>query len=66
MVQRREQFGLALEAREPILLAGQRLGQRLDRDLAPELGVGRPIDLAHTAAAELGGDLESAEPGARR
>ena len=52
MVQRREDFRFALEAREALGSARQRLGQHLDRDLALQLGVGGAIDLAHAAGAE--------------
>ena len=45
-------------------ISGQRWRQDLDRDLAFEPGVGRPIDLAHAAFADLGGDLVDAEAGA--
>ena len=64
MVQRGEDFGFALEAREPIGIAGERLGQHLDRDLAFQLGVRRAIHLAHPAGADLGGDFVRAEAGA--
>ena len=46
MIQRREQMGLALEAREPLGIGGKQLGQDLDGDVAPELRVARAIDLA--------------------
>ena len=39
-------------------------GQDLDRDLAPELGVARAVDLAHPAPAEQRQDLEPAEASA--
>ena len=39
-------------------ILGEELGQDLDRHIAAELGVLGPIDLAHTALAELVGDLE--------
>ena len=37
---------------------GEAAGQHLDRDLALQLGVGRAPDLAHSAGAELGDELE--------
>ena len=64
MVQRREHFRFALETREPIVVSGERWRQDLDRDLAFQPGVGRPIDLAHAPFADLGGDFVDAEAGA--
>ena len=52
MIQRGEHPRLALEAREPIGMARERARQDLDRDVAPELGVARPVHLAHAARAE--------------
>ena len=57
---------LALEAREPIGVRGEGLGQQLQRDLAPELRVGRAVDLAHAAGADCGGDAVVRERVARR
>ena len=45
MIQRRQEFRLALEAREPIGISGERVGQDLDRDLRGPgwcLSPGRP------------------------
>ena len=53
MVQRREDFGFALEAREALGVRGEDVGQDLDRDLAFQLRVRRAIDLAHAAGADL-------------
>ena len=61
MVERREDFGFALEAREPVGVGRERRRQDLDRDLALQLRVGRAIDLAHAAFADLRGDLVDAE-----
>jgi hypothetical protein len=47
MIERREDLRLPLEAREPLRVGRQRLGEHLDRDLAIEPGVARPVDLAH-------------------
>jgi hypothetical protein len=47
-----EDFGLALESREPLRVAGHRRRQYLDRDLPLEARVGGAIDLAHAAFAE--------------
>jgi hypothetical protein len=46
MVQRRKGLGFAQEAREPLGVVRERLGQDLDRDVTIELGVARPIDFA--------------------
>ncbi len=64
MIQRGEGLRFALEAREPVGVARERLGQDLDRDVAIELRVARPIDLAHAAFADLRGDFVDAETGA--
>ena len=56
----------ALEAREPIGVGRERVGQDLDRDVAIQLRVARAIDLAHPAGAERRQDLVGAEPRARR
>ena len=52
MVERGEDLRLALEAREPLGIARERVGQNLQRDVAVELGVAGPIDLAHPAGAD--------------
>ena len=64
MIERREHFGFALEAREAIRISGDRRGQHLDCDLAFQLRVGGPIHLAHAAHADLCGDFVDAESGA--
>ena len=50
--QRGDRLGLALEARRGLGLVGQALGQDLDRHVASEARVPRPVDLAHAAGAE--------------
>ena len=60
-----EDFGFALEAGEPLGIARKRVGQHLDRDVAIELRVGRPIHLAHAARADRWRRFHSAEAGAR-
>ena len=64
MIQRREDFGLALKARQSVGISGKRGWQDLDGDLTFQLRVRRPIHLAHTAFADLSGDLIDAEAGA--
>src|SRR5437016_4281136 len=61
MIQRRERLGLALKARESIGGACEGLWQDLDRDITIELGVARPVYLAHSAFADLRGDFVDAE-----
>lgn len=63
MVERREDFGFALESREAIRVTSHRGRQYLDRDLALQVGVGRTIHLAHPAFAEERGYLVRAETG---
>ena len=64
MIQRGEDFRFALKPREPIGVSRERRRQDLDRDLAFQLGVGRPIHLPHPAFADLRGDFVDAEAGA--
>ena len=61
MIQRRERLRLALEPRQALGVRGERVGQDLDRDLAAERRVRRPIDLPHPAFADLRGDFVDAE-----
>ena len=44
MVQRGEDFRFTLKAREPIGVVRERLGQDLDRDVAAQPRIARPID----------------------
>ena len=64
MIQRGEDLGFALKTRQPIVVSCERWRQDLDRDLTLQLGVGRPIHLAHAPFADLGGDLVGAEASA--
>ena len=57
MIQRSQQPRLALEAREPLAVGRERVGQDLDRDVAPEPRVARAIDLAHAAGTQERDDL---------
>jgi hypothetical protein len=45
VVQRGEDFGLALESGDPLRIVGDLRRQDLERDLAFQDGVGRAIDL---------------------
>ncbi len=64
MVERGEDFGFALESGEPFRVKGDVRRQHLDRHLALQLRVRRPIYLSHSAHADLGSDLIGAEPSA--
>ena len=55
---------LALDQRQAIRVAGYRGRQHLDRHLASQIRVGRPIHLAHAAGADGGDDLVRAEASA--
>ena len=61
MIQRGEYFRFALKARESVVIGRQCRGQDLDRDLALQLRVCRPVDLSHAAFANLRGDFVDAE-----
>jgi len=49
MVERREEFRYALEARQPIRILRERLRQDLDRDVALQPRIARAVDLTHSA-----------------
>ena len=65
MRERRDGLRLALEPRERVGIGGDGFGEDLDRDVAVELRVPRPVDLAHAARAERREDLVGAEAGTR-
>ena len=54
VIERREDAGFALEAREPALVLHERLRQHLQRDVTIELGVACAIHLAHAAFPDAG------------
>src|SRR5262249_39975950 len=56
---------LPLEPFERRGVAGEIRGQDLDRHLAPEARIARPVDLAHSSRAERREDLVRPETGAR-
>ena len=60
---RREGLGFTLEAREPIDVVRERLGQDLDRDVAIQLRVAGPEDLPHAAFADAGDHFVDTETG---
>ena len=61
VIQRRQDLGFALEAREPIAIGRQRVWQHLDRHLPLERRVFSSIDLAHSPFAQLGEDAIAPE-----
>ena len=65
MIQRGERLRFALEAREPVGIACEGVGQDLDRDIAIQLRIARAIHLAHAARADLGGDVRTGRDGCR-
>ena len=66
VVQRGECSSLAVESCQPLGILSDRLGQYFDRHIATEVGVRRPIHLAHPAFADLGSDFIRAEASAGR
>jgi hypothetical protein len=64
MIQRGEGLRFTLEAREPVRVLRERLGQNLDGDVAIQLRVARAVDLAHPAFADRRSDFIGAETGA--
>ena len=65
MRERRDRAGFALEARERLGVIGKLLGKHLDRNLAAEAQVFRPVHLAHAAGAERRENLVSIEESSR-
>ena len=61
VIQRGEHFGLALQAREPVRVRHERFRQHLERDIALQVRVGGPVDLAHAPHADQRGDFVLAE-----
>jgi len=61
MVQGPEELGLTLEAREAVGIGCELVGEHLDRNVAIELRITRPIHLAHAARTERFDDFEGAE-----
>ena len=61
VVERRRRARLLLEALQAVRVLRERRRQHLDRDLAPEPRVLRPVDLSHPAGAERREDLVGAE-----
>jgi hypothetical protein len=61
VIQRGEDLGFALEARDAVLVVGESLRQDLDGHVSLEARIGRPVDLAHAAGADTVDDLVRAE-----
>ncbi len=66
VVERPGRTRLVLETTESIRILRERRRQNLDRDVAPEPRVARPVDLSHAARAERREDLVRTEAGAGR
>ena len=64
MVQRRGRAGLLLEPGDPVPIQGQGLRQNLDRHVAAELRILRPVYLSHPTRTQGRQDLEAAEASA--
>jgi hypothetical protein len=64
MIQRGEDAGLALEARQPLGIVCKRVREDLDGDVTPEPRVACAVDFAHSAGPDGGVDLVRTETGA--
>lgn len=64
VIERGQELGFATQAGEPLRIAGEGLGQQLERDLAPEFGIAGAVDLTHATRAQGGDDDEGAQGGA--
>ena len=62
MIQRRQDFRFALEARQPLRVTGDRSRQHLDGDLSLQVRIGGPIHHAHAAGAKRRGDFVRTKP----
>jgi hypothetical protein len=65
MIQRGENFSLALEPGEAIGIVNEQVGQNLQGDIAIQLRIAGSVDLTHTAFADQGGDFIRTEARAR-
>ena len=64
MIQRGEDFGFALESRQPLWVCRKASGRTLIATCRFKVGISRAIHLTHAADADLGGDFIRAEAGA--
>ena len=63
VIECREDLRFSPEACKAFRIARDRRGQHFQRDVAVELGVARPVDLAHTPDADGADDLIRTESG---
>jgi hypothetical protein len=61
MIEAGEHLRFAFEAREPIAIRGEVLGQHLDRHLAVQLRIACAVHLTHAARSERRDDLVRAD-----
>ena len=64
MIERRKNFGFALEANHAVQVTGERFRQNLDSHIASQLRIPGAIDLAHPARTNSGDDFIGAETAA--
>ncbi len=64
MVERGEELRFAPESRESIGIDREGVGENLERDFTVQTRIACSVDLAHTARADGGENLVTAEPGA--
>jgi hypothetical protein len=64
MIQSGEGSGFPLKSRKSLSVLSEALGQDLDRHVALQLAVPRPIDFAHPAGADGGENFVRTEPSA--
>src|SRR5262249_29141301 len=57
--------GFLFEPQPPRGIGSYIVRQHLERDLAPQPGVARPVDFAHTSSADRRNDFIGTEPGSR-
>ena len=62
VIERRQDFPLALEPRSQLAVPHQGVGKHLNRHHPPQLGIARAIDLAHPTLAQEGDDFVGPDP----
>ena len=63
VIQRRQRPRFTFESRQALWIGREGLGQDLDGDVAPEVGIARAIHLAHATRAEQADDLVMGQAG---
>jgi hypothetical protein len=63
MIERCQDMRFALEAHEAIGIEREQIREDFQRDVAVQLQITRPIDLAHTTGADHREDFVGADPG---